>query len=50
VTIASGGTGAGEVTTNNIASVIQTVLAAQLVGKSGILDPNAPSGGQVTGK
>ncbi|MEP6474557.1 MAG: hypothetical protein ABJC74_12580 [Gemmatimonadota bacterium] len=34
ITIAGGGTGAAEVTTNNIASVIQTVLAAQL-------EPNA---------
>jgi flotillin len=38
VTIAGGSTGAAEVTTNNIASVIQTVLAAQLVTKGGILD------------
>jgi hypothetical protein len=30
--------GAGEVATNNIASVIQTVLAAQLVTRGGILD------------
>jgi flotillin len=38
VTIAGGGIGAAEVTANNITSVIQTVLAAQLVSKSGILD------------
>jgi flotillin len=38
VTIAGGGMGAGEVATNNIASVIQTVLAAQLVTRGGILD------------
>jgi flotillin len=38
VTIAGGGTGAPEVTANNISSVIQTVLAAQLVSKSGLLD------------
>lgn len=38
VTIAGGGSGAPEVTTNNIASVIQTVLAAQLVTRGGILD------------
>lgn len=42
VTIASGAAGAGEVTTNNITSVIQTVLAAQLVARGGILD--APTG------
>ncbi len=44
ITIASGGAGAAEVTTNNIASVIQTVLAAQLVSKSGILDSASPTG------
>jgi flotillin len=38
VTFASGGIGAAEVTANNITSVIQTVLAAQLVTKSGMLD------------
>ncbi|MFL5562019.1 MAG: hypothetical protein ACJ79K_11135 [Gemmatimonadaceae bacterium] len=40
VTISSGGDGKGaaETTTNNIASVIQTVLAAQLVTRGGILD------------
>ncbi|HEV8125215.1 MAG TPA: hypothetical protein VGP80_13300 [Gemmatimonadales bacterium] len=38
VTIAGGGTGAPEQTTNNITSVIQTVLAAQLVARGGILD------------
>lgn len=38
VTISNGETGAPETTTNNMMSVIQTVLAAQLVGKSGILD------------
>lgn len=41
-----GGSGAAENTTNNIASVIQTVLAAQLVSRGGILDgavpPSAP--------
>jgi hypothetical protein len=31
------GTGAAEGTTNNITSVIQTVLAAQLVTKSGLI-------------
>lgn len=44
VTIASGETGAAETTTNNITSVIQTVLAAQLVSRSGMLDGrDAPS-------
>jgi len=41
VTIASGETGAPETTTNNITSVIQTVLAAQLVSKS-LLDGAQP--------
>jgi hypothetical protein len=43
VTIANGETGAPETTTNNITSVIQTVLAAQLVSK-GLLDGNARGG------
>jgi flotillin len=38
VTISGAATGAPEATANNISSVIQTVLAAQLVTKSGILD------------
>jgi flotillin len=38
VTIASDGRGAPDSTANNIVSVIQTVLAAQLVGKSGLVD------------
>jgi flotillin len=38
VTIASGETGAPETTSNNITAVIQTVLAAQMVAKGGILD------------
>jgi flotillin len=38
VTIAGGGAGAPEQTTNNIASVIQTVIAAQLVARGGALD------------
>lgn len=38
VTIASGDEGAPQATTNNMVSVIQTVLAAQMVGKSGMLD------------
>jgi len=43
VTISGGGDGKGaaETTTNNIASVIQTVLAAQLVTRGGILDSAA---------
>jgi flotillin len=48
VTIASGGEGAPETTTGNITSVIQTVLAAQLVTKGGLLDgaekPGASNG------
>ena len=44
VTIASGGdTGAPETTTNNITSVIQTVLAAQLVSR-GLLDNSSSNG------
>src|SRR5438309_1172266 len=43
VTISGGGDGgAPQVATANIASVIQTVLAAQLVTKGGILDGAAP--------
>jgi flotillin len=38
VTISSGEAGAPETTSNNITSVIQTVLAAQMVAKTGILD------------
>jgi flotillin len=56
VTIASDGRGAPDAAANNIIGVIQTVLAAQLVGKSGLLDgaaspppapakPVAPEGG-----
>lgn len=44
VTIAGGdGSGAPDATTQNIASVIQTVLAAQLVSRGGLLD--GPQGG-----
>src|SRR5262245_11232358 len=39
VTIANGETGAPETTTNNITSVIQTVLAAQLVSR-GLIEPS----------
>jgi flotillin len=38
ITISSGETGAAETTANNMVSVIQTVLAAQMVAKGGILD------------
>ena len=38
VTIAGGAGGAPEMATNNITNVIQTVLAAQLVARGGILD------------
>src|SRR6185436_3077385 len=38
VTISSGDTGAPEATTNNMVSVIQTVLAAQMVSRGGMLD------------
>jgi flotillin len=45
VTIASGdGKSAAETTTSNISSVIQTVLAAQLVAKSGFLEDSLGSG------
>ncbi|HUQ81724.1 MAG TPA: hypothetical protein VM076_11320 [Gemmatimonadaceae bacterium] len=40
VTFASGGEGAAQTTTNSITAVIQTVLAAQLVGRAGVLDGN----------
>jgi len=44
VTIAGGGAGAAQVTTDNITSVIQTVLAAQLVSRSGLgADVDAPA-------
>lgn len=45
VTIAGGGAGAPEVTANSISSVIQTVLAAQLVTKSGVLEGSSPTNG-----
>ncbi len=38
VTVSGGGTSAPEMATNNMVSVIQTVLAAQLVAKGGLLD------------
>jgi flotillin len=41
VTISSGGEGAPEATTSSITGVIQTVLAAQLVGRAGVLDGNS---------
>ncbi len=43
ITIASGEKGAAETATNNIASVIQTVLAAQMVARGGILDGASPA-------
>jgi flotillin len=46
VTIAAGEGGAAQVATDNITSVIQTVLAAQLVGRTGLLEADtteAPS-------
>jgi flotillin len=44
VTISSGGEGAANTTTNNITGVIQTVLAAQLVTRGGLLDTGARDG------
>ncbi|MEO7083692.1 MAG: hypothetical protein ABI442_00770 [Gemmatimonadaceae bacterium] len=44
ITISNGDTGAPETTTNNITSVIQTVLAAQLVSR-GMLDGNNSNNG-----
>jgi flotillin len=44
VTISSGGEGAANMTTNNITSVIQTVLAAQLVTRGGLLDAGVRDG------
>ncbi len=38
VTISSDGKGAADGTTSNIVGVIQTVLAAQLIGRGGVLD------------
>jgi len=43
VTLAGSGSGAAQVATDNITQVIQTVLAAQLVGRSGLLEGAAPS-------
>src|SRR3954447_4236927 len=40
ITIANDGRGAADSTTNNITSVIQTVLAAQLVARSGLTEGN----------
>jgi flotillin len=42
VTISSGGESAAESTTSSITGVIQTVLAAQLVAKSGMMDADVP--------
>ena len=41
VTISGGDAGAPETTTNNMVSVIQTVMAAQLVSRGGMLDGGA---------
>jgi len=43
VTISGGDKGAPETTTNNMMSVIQTVLAAQMVAKGGILNEPQPA-------
>jgi flotillin len=43
VTIASDGRGAPESAASNIVSVIQTVLAAQLVGRSGLVEAPPPA-------
>jgi flotillin len=50
ITVSQGETGAPEATTNNMMSVIQTVLAAQLVTKSGMLDtePKTPASNGTT--
>lgn len=48
ITIAGAGEGAPGTTASNITSVIQSVLAAQLVAKSGILDAGTKDGGQAT--
>ncbi|HEX3927296.1 MAG TPA: hypothetical protein VHW65_04815 [Gemmatimonadales bacterium] len=50
VTISGGGTGAGENATNSIVSVIQTVLAAQMVTQGGLLDraPAVPASDTTT--
>ncbi|MGH7618902.1 MAG: hypothetical protein ACREPM_16910 [Gemmatimonadaceae bacterium] len=50
ITIANGGQGAPETTTNNITNVIQTVLAAQLVSKSLVdgMQPASPTAAQAT--
>jgi flotillin len=50
VTISSGGEGAAEATTSSITNVIQTVLAAQIVGKSGLLDNGGAPVPEVTPK
>jgi flotillin len=44
VTISGSGDGAANTTTNNITSVIQTVLAAQLVTRGGMLDAGVRDG------
>jgi flotillin len=49
VTISGGSTGAPEATANNISSVIQTVLAAQLVSRSGVLDAAPTAAAEMRG-
>jgi flotillin len=49
ITISSDGKGAADSTTNNITSVIQTVLAAQLVTRGGLLDGATPNGSPTNG-
>jgi len=44
VTISSDSQGAANTTTNNITGVIQTVLAAQLVTRGGLLDAGVRDG------
>ena len=47
ITISGNGAGAPETTAQNIASVIQTALAAQLVTRGGLLDAAPGNGGEV---
>ena len=49
VTISGNGAGAPETAAQNIAAVIQTALAAQLVTRGGLLD-GAPTDGRETGR
>jgi hypothetical protein len=47
VTISGGGTSAPDATAQNITSVIQTILAAQLVTQGGLLNQGQPSAAPV---